>query len=315
MQVTQAFRDSKQGHNHQSAQFLSYQEGSMDSNSAGRRSLTGFTLIELLVVIAIIAILAAILFPVFAQAREKARAISCLSNTKQMGTAVLMYAEDYDEGVTPWLNEYNNVGANYYQDMWMWDLQPYIKNGVFVNNLTSPPHSGNVFLCPDFSLQTWGQDSAAPDCDGVNLLQAYNPIMDFYASYGMAFYSGYSSVITGAAYPGCGATPANPCCDLPGTNGYLSQPAGQTTPGYYTTYLADIVRTSETALITDDASMIAGGYFLIGFGCEGDNMHQGGENAMFMDGHSKRITGNPNRYVQQQTGTGTWYCTYLTKSI
>src|SRR5579871_2682765 len=57
----------------------------------------GFTLIELLVVIAIIAILAAILFPVFAQAREKARAISCLSNLKQSGTATLMYVQDYDE--------------------------------------------------------------------------------------------------------------------------------------------------------------------------------------------------------------------------
>ena len=63
----------------------------------GSRSRRGFTLIELLVVIAIIAILAAILFPVFAQAREAARKAACQSNLKQLGNAVLMYAQDFDE--------------------------------------------------------------------------------------------------------------------------------------------------------------------------------------------------------------------------
>ncbi|MFN3648934.1 MAG: type II secretion system protein [Armatimonadota bacterium] len=62
-----------------------------------RRDRRGFTLIELLVVIAIIAILAAILFPVFARAREAARKASCLSNMKQIGTAAMMYTQDYDE--------------------------------------------------------------------------------------------------------------------------------------------------------------------------------------------------------------------------
>src|SRR2546423_15432359 len=68
----------------------------------------GFTLIELLVVIAIIAILAAILFPVFAQAREKARATSCLSNFKQVGLGIEMYKQDYDGYWPPWWNGNQN---------------------------------------------------------------------------------------------------------------------------------------------------------------------------------------------------------------
>jgi prepilin-type N-terminal cleavage/methylation domain-containing protein/prepilin-type processing-associated H-X9-DG protein len=69
----------------------------MSSYHRGRASVRAFTLIELLVVIAIIAILAAILFPVFAQARERARAIACLSNSRQIGTALMLYVQDYDE--------------------------------------------------------------------------------------------------------------------------------------------------------------------------------------------------------------------------
>src|SRR5689334_23678413 len=77
-----------------------------------RRIRYGFTLIELLVVIAIIAILAAILFPVFAQAREKARTISCLNNAKQMGTALMMYHQDYDEILPPWSLYYACLSQN-----------------------------------------------------------------------------------------------------------------------------------------------------------------------------------------------------------
>jgi prepilin-type N-terminal cleavage/methylation domain-containing protein len=67
----------------------------LNTSISSRKS--GFTLIELLVVIAIIAILAAILFPVFAQAREKARQATCISNEKQLGLALMMYAQDFDE--------------------------------------------------------------------------------------------------------------------------------------------------------------------------------------------------------------------------
>ena len=107
----------------------------------GRRS-SAFTLIELLVVIAIIAILAAILFPVFAQARAKARQATCLSNQKQIGLAWTMYAQDYDE-TSPnpvfigryWVKDFGGCGAYkatgvtrcddlYFQDL----IQPYAKN-------------------------------------------------------------------------------------------------------------------------------------------------------------------------------------------
>src|SRR5687768_9897179 len=82
------------------------------------RRRAGFTLIELLVVIAIIAILAAILFPVFSQAREKARQSACLSNNKQWATAFLMYAQDYDERFPMAFGWYPGVGwlSGYYHD-------------------------------------------------------------------------------------------------------------------------------------------------------------------------------------------------------
>ena len=99
------------------------------------RSRPGFTLIELLVVIAIIAILAAILFPVFAQARESARATSCVSNLRQWGGAMQMYMQDYD-------GQYPLAWCNNSQRGYDWALYPYIKNlGMYAcpsNNRVHP---------------------------------------------------------------------------------------------------------------------------------------------------------------------------------
>jgi prepilin-type N-terminal cleavage/methylation domain-containing protein len=130
-----------------------------------QRKPTGFTLIELLVVIAIIAILAAILFPVFAQAREKARGISCISNLKQLGTATMMYVQDYDEtypqaagysATLGWTTNYiHPIPPDQFSqpDVWRQSyfnaIQPYVKNyGVYTcpSSTTSYPGAGYTGL-------------------------------------------------------------------------------------------------------------------------------------------------------------------------
>ena len=113
------------------------------------RRLRGFTLIELLVVIAIIAILAAILFPVFAKAREKARQASCASNVRQIGLSFMMYVQDYDE---KFMRHCYCTGGT----CWMYKIDPYTKNDA-------------IYTCPSkewpwCNRRGYGFNMSALDC-------------------------------------------------------------------------------------------------------------------------------------------------------
>jgi prepilin-type N-terminal cleavage/methylation domain-containing protein/prepilin-type processing-associated H-X9-DG protein len=135
-----------------------------------------FTLIELLVVIAIIAILAAILFPVFAQARAKARAITCVSNLKQIGIATGMYIQDYDETFPcGWGGPSNSAILC----MWRFSLRPYIqKYAVAETGNLYADYSGNgkgVLICPDTSA------NFGPTSYGYN---AFNGLTTGWADFG-----------------------------------------------------------------------------------------------------------------------------------
>jgi prepilin-type N-terminal cleavage/methylation domain-containing protein/prepilin-type processing-associated H-X9-DG protein len=109
----------------------------------------GFTLIELLVVIAIIAILAAILFPVFAQAREKAKQSTCASNLKQFGHAWMMYTQDYDEITPDTLFHMNGrTWGGTWNGNWIDLLGPYLPAGPTVVSEGIPRVMSKTFICP-----------------------------------------------------------------------------------------------------------------------------------------------------------------------
>lgn len=118
----------------------------------------GFTLIELLVVIAVIAILAAVLFPVFARAREKARQAGCLSNVKQMALATVQYAQDYDEtlpvaigGLPDWSRFWGTVEL----------LEPYVKNGQIARCPSDPEGAVDLSTFPGLGRYSYAWNRAA----------------------------------------------------------------------------------------------------------------------------------------------------------
>jgi prepilin-type N-terminal cleavage/methylation domain-containing protein/prepilin-type processing-associated H-X9-DG protein len=115
----------------------------MHSTTTKRKNARGFTLIELLVVISIIALLAAILFPVFARARENARRSSCISNAKQLSLGIVMYAQDYDERMMPLY-----YGTVY----WPYLTLPYTKSQQILN---CPSESGAKYVATTDPVYSW----------------------------------------------------------------------------------------------------------------------------------------------------------------
>ena len=156
---------------------------------------SAFTLIELLVVIAIIAILAAILFPVFARARENARKTSCLSNLKQIGLGLLQYSQDYDEklvekqyGGETW----SSVSPDRHK--WMDSIFPYVK-------------SEQIFICPSDSPFATAGSSGGNGNSPYVYYKNFNPATQGYL--GGSDNGSYGSYSINAYYGSGGAGPAN----------------------------------------------------------------------------------------------------------
>jgi prepilin-type N-terminal cleavage/methylation domain-containing protein/prepilin-type processing-associated H-X9-DG protein len=238
-----------------------------------------FTLIELLVVIAIIAILAAILFPVFAQAREKARQTSCLSNVKQMGLAIMMYAQDYDEILpqTGWQGPCTNPTTLAAGDAW-W-------SGVHAFPTASAPYIKNwqIFQCPsDPDKGGWGkQGSLCYEAQllAVNMPGAYTGIKDVPNGMTKAFPLSYAgNYLLNKVYTSRGGP-----LDMYNLAG-IARPAN-------VFYLADVGSSVGT-----NGNAFAGWYIIPGYGqsttstvdrWDKGRRHNQGRNWAFCDGHAK----------------------------
>jgi prepilin-type N-terminal cleavage/methylation domain-containing protein/prepilin-type processing-associated H-X9-DG protein len=142
------------------------------------RQRAGFTLIELLVVIAIIAILAAILFPVFAQAREKARQATCSSNMKQIGIGMMMYAQDYEETFPFSAFPPPGVPLITWYDL----IEPYVKSGT-KGQLNTPDRVPVTFyVCPSFDNTAVPMGPGAPALPPIPPGQGYGPARSYSAN-------------------------------------------------------------------------------------------------------------------------------------
>lgn len=244
----------------------------------------GFTLIELLVVIAIIAILAAILFPVFAQAREAARKSSCQSNLKQIGGGLQMYSQDYDEQLCRDENFFVN---NTYDGAWYMMIQPYVKNK-------------GVLKCPSMSPLLTAAEAAAgtqPCTYGMNYrLTQFSPtnLNDagslWYGNASLAQLRAPADTIWVADNALVTNPTAMPVHQEDPTKWTLdTSVAGSWNRRGYQRYPQD----------PPDGGYLSCCYQKVGDAWRAAPVHQGGTNALFCDGHVKfYLTSklvNPNR--------------------
>jgi prepilin-type N-terminal cleavage/methylation domain-containing protein len=261
-----------------------------DPHRRGRRA--AFTLIELLVVIAILAILAAFLFPVFAQVREKGRATACLSNARQIGTAAMLYAQDYDDLIVPWIIGDFDPNAPRPADQqvtWPTLLLPYTKNR-------------QVYFCPSFSQQKVFQADTAPDCYGPESAANWQPPWTPYAYEPDGAHFG---IVVAGVVGSC--TKEDPRRAFPGSGFNIE------TQGFTFRRLAEIQRSADTCIISEGFTVrTANGWVTIAFGCDGRGAHFDGQNLIFLDGHAKFAKGNPERTPIFESPAGCWNSTYFT---
>ncbi len=265
------------------------------------RGIKGFTLIELLTVISIIAVLAAILFPVFAQAREMARGTVCLSNIRNVGASATMYAQDYDETVIPWRNcpVQTSEGVTpidvQLAAAWTSTLQPYLK-------------SSQVLFCPSFSETGTANAMDQADCDGDGTpgsgSAGFIPADVYLSHYAIGFHVTFNG-------GQCDSTGGAPYAHFAGS--------GWTNEGgsyhFYAQHLGNVVDASRTAFVGDGLTCQAhnddGPLLGTLLGCESRFRHRGGANLGMMDGHTKWVSNNPERHVMQDE-SGCFFERYFT---